>query len=96
MRQHVPLPPAENGWYTEDQIDGEHAHYSEESDETVMRILTFQIETPAASTEDALLRDPSDAAGYRVKVITHLVDEDCNDEQRNVLCFRTFHFSRYA
>jgi len=96
MRQHVPLPPAENGWYTEDQLDDEHTHYNEEADVTVIRVLTFQIETPAASTEDALLRDPSDAAGYRVKVVAHLVDEDRDDERRHVLCFRTFHFSRYA
>jgi len=96
MRQHVPLPPAENSWYTEDIVESEHAHFDERSETTTMRILTFQIETPAASTEDALHHDSTDAAGYRVKVICHMVQQHRDKDALNVLCFRTFHFSRYS
>lgn len=96
LRTLVPLPPAENGWYTHDILECEHAHY--ESQTTKMRILTFQIETTAAATTidghvvDA--RRESDN-GYYVKLVLHLVTADSSNELHNVLCFRTFHFSRH-
>ena len=96
MRDHVPLPPAENGWYTEDVVESEHAHPTPDDDTTVMRVLIFQIPTAAADAEGAQLQEVSDAAGYRVKVVCHMVTQHAKQDIYNVLCFRTFYFSRYA
>jgi len=96
MRDHVPSPPAENGWYTEDVVESEHAHPTTDDDTTIMRVLIFQIPTAAAGTEDAQLQEVSDAAGYRVKVVCHMVTQDKAKDIHNVLCFRTFYFSRYS
>jgi len=95
MRAHVPLPPAENSWYDDDTLESEHAHYNEDDDTTEMRVLTFQIPTAAADADGRILLEQSDAAGYRVKVVCHLVERAADREELNVVCFRTFHFSRY-
>lgn len=95
LRQHVPLPPEENGWYSDELLESEHAHFDEQAGTTTMRVLTFQIDNPGAASEDALKKDASDAAGYRVKIVTHLVKQHKDRDVLNVLCFRTFHFSRY-
>ena len=99
MRTLTPLPPAESGWYTRLRVESEHAHCVD--DKTHMRVLTFQIQTLAAATavdDGTLLEARRDSdMGYYVRVVAHLVDGDEQAEAaRNVLCFRSFHFSRHA
>jgi hypothetical protein len=63
-----------------------------------MRVLSFQIETTAAATTiDGHVVDARHEAdnGYYVEIVCHLVAAAATDERRNVVCFRTFHFSRH-
>lgn len=91
LRSFAPLPPAENGWYTHERVESEHAHYDAHTRTTTMRVLVFQIQTLAAATavDDGVVLDKrrDSDAGYYVRLVFHVVDED-------VLCFRSFHFAR--
>jgi hypothetical protein len=99
LRQHVASfeDEIDRQWYTDDMLQSVHMHYNSGAETTRIRQLTFQIPTAAAGGERAQLQDASDAQGYRVKVVCHLVKESSvkNVEARNVLCFRAFHFTRY-
>jgi len=95
LRDHAPLPPQENGWYTPELLRSEHVHYDADANTTSIRVLNFLIPTSAADADGRELLEVSDAAGYRVKVVCHLVEPDTAHEEYNVLCFRTFYFSRY-
>lgn len=89
--------PIDRAWYTDAMCSGAHAHYDADADVTLIRQLCFHIPTSAADADGAQLREVADAAGYRVKVVTHLVERspDAKLDALNVLCFRSFHFTRY-
>lgn len=99
LRTLTPLPSAEAGWYTRLRVESEHAHYCTEKKSTTLRVLTFQIQTLAAATAvddgTALEARRDSDMGYYVRVVAHLVERN-DREAHNVLCFRSFHFSRHA
>jgi hypothetical protein len=85
MRTLAPLPPAEDGWYTHERVESEHAHYDARAGVTRLRVLVFQIQTAAASTaaDDGAsleLRRDSDL-GYYVRLVAHLVGNDTRAER---------------